>query len=333
MIGPGARPDDGALAGGLGDDVVGGEPPRARDDLPRGAAEIGTADIGAADIGADAVAIRPLVTPAELRACVALQHETWGADFDETVPPAILRVCQRLGGVAAGAFDRDGRLLGFVFGLTGVERGRVVHWSDMLAVRPELRDAGLGRRLKTWQRDAARAAGAGVMYWTFDPLVARNAHLNFNRLGVRAHEYVEDMYGQSASVLHRGLGTDRLVVAWPLAGPPAASCCPDGDPAALPPALRDAPLLGAPEDDAPVPPADAPTAAAYRIPIPSDVHGVVGADPAAAVRWRSASRAAFQWALARGFGVAGLHRDDTGLRAYYVMTRTGAEPAPPAGSA
>ena len=32
----------------------------------------------------------------------------------------------------------------------------------------------------------AAAVGAEVMYWTYDPLVSRNAHVNFNRLGARA---------------------------------------------------------------------------------------------------------------------------------------------------
>ena len=57
--------------------------------------------------------------------------------------------------------------------------------------------------------------GATVIYWTYDPLVARNAHLNFNRLGVRLAEYVEDMYGITDSTLHGGVPTDRLIVAWP----------------------------------------------------------------------------------------------------------------------
>jgi len=34
--------------------------------------------------------------------------------------------------------------------------------------------------------------------------VARNAHLNFNVFGVRAAEYVEDMYGETESPLHQG---------------------------------------------------------------------------------------------------------------------------------
>jgi predicted GNAT superfamily acetyltransferase len=309
--------------------AVGGGPPRRSRDAAHDAAH------DAARRAAHDATLRPLATYADLRACVALQYETWGADFGEAVPPAILKVAQRLGGVAAGAFDAGGRLLGFVFGLTGVERGRVVHWSDMLAVRPELRDAGLGRRLKAWQRDAARAAGAEVMYWTYDPLVARNAHLNFNRLGVRAHEYVEDMYGDSASTLHRGLGTDRLVVAWPLVEAPLRSCCPSGDPATLPAALRDAPLLnggapapvaeprtsGADTPDMPGAPGAPGAPDARRIAIPLDVHAVLAADAAAAARWRAETRQAFRWALRRGYGVAGVYRDaDAGL-AHYVLTR------------
>ena len=34
-----------------------------------------------------------------------------------------------------------------------------------------------------------------MMYWTFDPLVARNAHLNLNKLGAPVEEFVENMYG------------------------------------------------------------------------------------------------------------------------------------------
>src|SRR5690554_3674198 len=159
---------------------------------------------GGADVrrrAAPEVVVRRPATLEEFRACVELQRETWGAGFDECVPAAILKVSQRVGGVTAGAFDGEGRLLGFVFGLTGLERGRPVHWSHMLAVRPEWRDVGLGRRLKAYQREAVRGLGVDTILWTFDPLVARNAHLNLNRLGVQVVEYVPDMYGATGSAL------------------------------------------------------------------------------------------------------------------------------------
>ena len=48
-------------------------------------------------------------------------------------------------------------MLGFVFGMTGVQEGRLVHWSDLLAVRPEARDRGIGRRLKLFQLCSIRS--------------------------------------------------------------------------------------------------------------------------------------------------------------------------------
>src|SRR5690606_18798460 len=60
------------------------------------------------------------------------------------------------------------------------------------------------------------AAGFELMEWTFDPLQALNAHLNFYRLGVTCDEYARNLYGESSSALHRGTPTDRFVVQWRL---------------------------------------------------------------------------------------------------------------------
>ena len=81
--------------------------------------------------------IRPLRTLDELRACVSLQRETWGNEFTDVVPASILKVSQRVGGVAAGAFDGDDTLLGFVYGLTGVENGRIVHGGAAAEVKAD----------------------------------------------------------------------------------------------------------------------------------------------------------------------------------------------------
>src|SRR4026209_2359545 len=99
----------------------------------------------------ESIVIRRVETQAEYEECVRIQDETWGAGFSERVPSAILKVAQYLGGVTAAALDgeaADARILGFVFGMTGIRDGHLVHWSDMLAVRPEARDHGIGRRLK-----------------------------------------------------------------------------------------------------------------------------------------------------------------------------------------
>ena len=262
------------------------------------------------------IEIRPLRTQRELQACVALQHETWGQGFSDVVPPSILKVSQRIGGVTAGAFDRNDRLLGFVYGLTGVENGRIVHWSDMLAVRPEARNLGVGRRLKEHQRRAVGAVGGVVIYWTYDPLVARNAHLNFNVFGVRAAEYVEDMYGETDSVLHRGIGTDRFIVAWPVADAEVQMQLAENHAAGVARELVHAPILNgssaAPEPELGV---------SVRVEVPADINALQQEDTAAAAAWRQSTRVAFQRALRSGLSVRGFVVDECAHRGYYLLAK------------
>ncbi len=260
------------------------------------------------------VVIRPLATQAEREACVELQRETWGREFTELVPPSLLFAVQKIGGVVAGAFDPAGRLLGFVFGFTGTDRGALVHWSDMVAVRADAQGRGIGPALKAYQRDAVRRLGVTVMYWTCDPLVSKNAHLNFNHYGVRVVEYVEDLYGaETRSVLHRGVGTDRFVVAWDLdRGPPPPSL-----PAA---ALHAAPIVNAAAESDPERFAAAPPPA-LRIEIPADIGRVQAESLELAGRWRAATRRAFVWCLGHGYAVAGFARDDAANRGHYLLVR------------
>lgn len=255
--------------------------------------------------------IRPLRSTEEFRACVVLQRETWGEQFSECVPPAILKVTQRIGGVTAGSFGPDGRLLGFVFGIPGVRHGHAIHWSHMLAVVPEARNLGLGRRLKEYQRDRVRELGVEWIYWTYDPLVARNAHLNLNRLGVEVEEYVENMYGESTSPLHES-GTDRFVVAWRIDGSGSRNA-PRGD---LPRGAEHAPILNAAGGEGGA--AD-PGAPVVRVEIPADLDALT---KAAAARWRATTREAFVPALEQGYRVAGFYRAAEQGPCYYVLARS-----------
>lgn len=253
--------------------------------------------------------IRPFQSHADRAQCVALQEITWGKGFTERVPAAMLLVAQKLGGVCAGAFDDAGRMLGFVFGVTGLKDGALVHWSDMLAVHPDAQGQNLGERLKTYQRDQCRDLGIATIYWTFDPLVARNAHLNLSRMGARAEEYVEAMYGEGTnSPLQGDMPTDRLVVAWPV------------DPALGAVALREIP--------AGTPPVVGPDATEYALSdaprvsvhVPRDISALSTSDIALARRWRAATRRAFTHYLANGYRIAGFLASEDGGR--YLLTRT-----------
>ncbi|HEY0671753.1 MAG TPA: hypothetical protein VGD27_05780 [Longimicrobiales bacterium] len=240
--------------------------------------------------------IRDLKSPAELQACVALQRETWGADFNEIVPAAILQVVQYVGGVAAGAFDELDNMLGFVFGITGIEQtphGVVpVHWSDMLAVRKDFRNRGIGEKLKRYQRDVLLARSVQRVYWTFDPLDSKNAYVNFVRLGVIAHEYHAEMYGQSNSPLHQGIGTDRLIAVWPIASKRVEQR-----------------LAGVRH---PVK-----SKHAVRIDIPLDIHELKVREPHVAREWRERTRAAFTERLQQGYVVVDFVRETT--RGSYLL--------------
>jgi predicted GNAT superfamily acetyltransferase len=265
------------------------------------------------------IEIRPLATPAEIQACVALQRETWGESFSDVVPVSVLKVAQRIGGIAAGAFDERGVLVGFVFGMTGVERGAIVHWSDMLAVVPAARDIGLGRRLKEYQRTTMRDLGASVIYWTYDPLIARNAHLNFNKLGVRLAEYVEDMYGITDSPLHGGIATDRLIVAWPTRDSTIAERLSESERALASPDCRMSPVATAEWIAGAAGAAILPHC--VRVAIPPNAEALFRDRSADLSRWREDVRRGLRWGVSAGYSIIAFAHDAAGEGGHYILTK------------
>lgn len=157
--------------------------------------------------------IQPLNTLEHFERCVVLQLEVWGYSDGDVIPRRVFVVAQRIGGQVIGAFDGK-TLVGFAMSLPGYRDGKPYLHSHMLAVLPEYRNAGIGRRLKLAQRDDAIVRGFDLMEWTFDPLEIRNAHLNIARLGVIVRRYQPDFYGPSSSPLQGGLPTDRLYAEW-----------------------------------------------------------------------------------------------------------------------
>lgn len=232
------------------------------------------------------IRIRDLETPDDYTDCVALQEATWGAGFAERVPTAILRVGQKIGGVSAGAFDENGRMVGFVFGLTGMRDNELVHWSDMLAVREGLRGHGIGEKLKQYQRDKVLAIGVKSMLWTFDPMQAGNAHFNINHLGALPIEYVPDMYGTHPdNVLFGAEPTDRFIVRWALDASAKAATSVNG----------------------------------VQVEIPADMAAVRREGHETAMRWRLAVRARMTELLSDGYRVVGFQRPESSSP-YYVLS-------------
>lgn len=163
--------------------------------------------------------IAPLTTLEEFERCVELQLAVWKYDVADLIPRRVFLLANRIGGQVFGAFDesRNGRpdaIIAFAMSLPGYRDGMPYLHSHMLAVLPEYRNFGIGRRLKLAQRDDAIARGFELMEWTFDPLEIKNAYLNIARLGAICRRYAPNFYGSSSSPLQAGLPTDRLYAEW-----------------------------------------------------------------------------------------------------------------------
>jgi predicted GNAT superfamily acetyltransferase len=274
--------------------------------------------------------LRDLKTIDDCRQVAALEKDVWRyPDPEDVVPPPVLMVSVKRGGILIGAFDDEERMAGFVYSLPGIKNGRAMQWSHMLGVLEQHRGSGVGYELKLAQRNRALAMGMDLIEWTFDPLQAANAHLNFRKLGVTADEYAENIYGDSSSILHRGTPTDRLIVQWRIA---------DGDVASrLDGALRLRSRKTGEADIRDAVPVNVTrnegewltcerydlgrTEPRLTIEIPASFTKMqVDATPLAA-EWRTATRALFSTYFARGYRALDFTLDRAAGRGWYSLSR------------
>lgn len=161
----------------------------------------------------DQIVIRKCHGLDEMRACVALQKEVWNFSDIDLIPVRMFVVAEKIGGQVIAAFDGD-EMVSFALAIPGSRGGHSYLHSHMLAVRAHYRNAGLGRRMKFFQREDALARGFELIEWTFDPLEIKNAYLNIEKLGAITRRYSVNQYGITSSPLQGGLPSDRLVAEW-----------------------------------------------------------------------------------------------------------------------
>ena len=162
--------------------------------------------------------IRECTTIEEFDGCVALQREAFGLPDLELSPRRHLIVSRQAGGWTLGAFVGE-RMVGFVHHLAAVRGDEIFGYSHMMAVAKDYQNKGVGARLKWAQRERALGEGRKRIKWTWDPMQARNAHFNLNRLGAIVDTYADNFYGidysADASITDRiGLPSDRLFATW-----------------------------------------------------------------------------------------------------------------------
>ncbi len=218
----------------------------------------------------DGVTVRALSTVEEIFAAAAVLREVWGGDTDP-IPANLLRALEHSGNYVVGLWVDD-RMIGASVAFFHAPAERAMH-SHVTGILPHSQRQGLGRALKAHQREWALERGVGHITWTFDPLVARNAHFNLSVVGARVTDYLVDQYGPMADGVNRGDESDRLMVSWALAAPPARR------------------------------PDDSEVVAAVAI--PPDIETIRATDAAAAAGWRRRVRGEFQLLRERGLVVAG----------------------------
>ena len=244
----------------------------------------------------EAIEIRECVTFEDFGQCIAMQREVWGFSDLDITPFRSFIVTRKSGGFTYGAFDGDGRMLGFSLALPAIDDGlRPYYYSQMLAVLPGYRDTGIGVRLKLAQREHALRTGVELITWTFDPLQSRNAYLNIVKLGCVIRHYLVNYYGQvSSSVLHRGLDTDRLFPEWWVGSERVGE------------ALGGRRKSGRPEAE---------------VEIPRNIDEVKARDLDEARDWQSRVREAFTRNISEGLYVAGFEADPDGGNSRYLFYR------------
>jgi predicted GNAT superfamily acetyltransferase len=169
------------------------------------------------------IEIRECETLDEFSECVQIQREVFTLPEAELSPVRHLVVTKNAGGFVIGAFDGD-RIAGFVLSVPAFLRGERAFYSHMTGVRAEYQSLGIGAKLKWAQRERSLALGVKFIKWTFEPVKARNAFFNLEKLGAIAREYMPNFYGTdyAASAMigsSVGLPSDRLFAEWHLESP------------------------------------------------------------------------------------------------------------------
>src|SRR5215213_7449305 len=170
------------------------------------------------------IIIREVETIEEMRECIELQRKVFASPELEISPVRHLLVAKYAGGFTLGAYLGE-RLIGFVLSLPMfLENLKPAFYSHMTAVDARYQSLGIGARLKWAQRARAVAGGVDYIKWTYQPVLARNAFFNIERLGVTINTYMPNFYGTGAEaneskIQALDVDSDRLFADWHLMSP------------------------------------------------------------------------------------------------------------------
>ena len=234
----------------------------------------------------------------------------WSATREEPLIPAnTLRALAHSGNYVFGAYDRSSGMTGAIVGFLGRLHDSLQLHSHILGVSPLSQGRNIGFALKLHQRAWALAQGIGVVTWTFDPLVRRNAYFNIGKLGATVREYYPDFYGEMNDGINDGDVSDRILVQWSLTDVSVVEASEgravEHDLASL---QRDGAVTALRVDGEGAPVLTGERGPVLLAEIPEDIVRTRGASKALADRWRGALREVFLGSLQDGYVAAGMTR-------------------------
>ena len=236
------------------------------------------------------IKVRECETLDELAECVQLQRDVFALPEIEISPVRHLIVTKHAGGFTLGAFAGE-RLVGFVLSVPAFLRGERAFYSHMTAVAKDFQSLGVGAKLKWAQAARARKEGAKYVKWTFQPVMARNAFFNLEKLGAVVRRYEPNFYGTDYTTLADngkgiGLDSDRLIAEWDLESEKVKK-------------------LEKGES------AQETSEIVQKIEIPNDWNELVGSNPSKAVEEQKRIKEEFQTAFADGLIAKSFERSET----------------------
>ena len=247
--------------------------------------------------------VRPLSSPSEYEEAEKVQVSAWGMTGDvRPTPKEVMIAMHDNGGLALGAFDGK-RMVGFAIMMAAYLRDTSYLYSHMTGVIPEYQSKGVGYLLKQKQKEAAAERGVGLIAWTFDPIIAKNASLNVGKLGTILRNYHVDYYGEMRDSINYGWPTDRVLAEWYLHPGTVPKSVDAGQPYS--------PLKTAGTEPYPrcVDWAVARRAKRAFVRIPGDIVELKRKDGSEAIRWREATREVFKAYFGAGYSAVSLVRE------------------------
>lgn len=276
------------------------------------------------------VTIAPLRNKQDYKACQDIQREVFHAQDIDIIPVPLLLAIDRSGGILLGAYSSLGELIGFVLSLLGTENKKPIHHSHMLAVRSAYRNFDVGFKLKMAQRKEAMKRGVSRITSFFDPMQPLNAYFTLGKLGARVSRYEENFWGETTSLLDRGLPTDRMLAYWDLdseaverrleTGPPRRDTKKE---------LKQHPVINQLTEAAPGMAQSSPVklnciAEQFLFEVPYNLPEIKSRNLGVALEWQGKMRQVFRHYFKKGYAAADfwVGEQDGHLRAFYLLEKS-----------